>query len=600
MFVLYPDAGNQENIRVFSKQEINEYISLFGVGGVYYLRTACSENGKLIVEKKPVDATMAKAKKLVIDQPSNVKANDVEQVYYFPTTWENNNMIFTSSSDYQLTAYFSKNINFTADVTDANVVAVHPFIYTGAGRELVLSKKQLKSICNSIAGDNVFVKFIAAQKTNVTPILWSAGPCVENADAIYPNDSVRLQRNASSTAWRINIDQWAEQDVKMYWKGTSSIKVFLCDTCKGFTLNKANERVKLYKEVNINNDGTRDTLLLTKEELSELVQYADADGFMYFRFNNSAAGSLITIANVYEPEPEPEPEPQTQDLIPLVLDSTITLQADNIDDTYYITRAWENLSVEFITNAADSVYAYFGTTPDFEIYTDQPEFLAVHPFYIEDKQSHLQLSKKQVNSLFQATNADTIYVVFHSYYKTQLTPMAWNACRCAENSLEIKPRDQHALLANAAGAVFRIRYSQWKDHDVNLHWASDVMLYAFLADTCDFYLTATDYHVFNYDDVDIAPNGTMVIGDVVRDEAIFYGRLPENGFLYFRFYSEAPGLLTTSYEGAPQGPSVPDGPTTSVDNTTTDKPYQLYIAPDGHMYLLVGGKRYTILGQSLE
>jgi hypothetical protein len=307
---------------------------------------------------------------------------------------------------------------------------------------------------------------------------------------------------------------------------------------------------------------------------------------------------LITIANVYEPEPEQEPQPQ--DLIPLVLDSTITLEADDIETTYYITRAWENLSVEFITNAADSVYAYFGTTPDFEIYTDQPEYLAVHPFYIEGKQSHLQLSKKQVNSLFQATNADTIYVVFHSYYKTQLTPMAWNACRCAENSLEIKPRDQHALLANAAGAVFRIRYSQWKDHDVNLHWASDVMLYAFLADTCDFYLTATDYHVFNYDDVDIAPNGTMVIGDVVRDEAIFYGRLPENGFLYFRFYSEAPGLLTTSYEGAPQGPSVPDGPTTGVDNTTTDKPYQLYIAPDGHMYLLVGGKRYTILGQSLE
>ena len=64
--------------------------------------------------------------------------------------------------------------------------------------------------------------------------------------------------------------------------------------------------MKLYKEVTIASDGSRDTLMLSKDELAAVVQYADADGFMYFRFNNSATGSMIVIADVEEPiAPDP-------------------------------------------------------------------------------------------------------------------------------------------------------------------------------------------------------------------------------------------------------------------------------------------------------
>ena len=87
MFVLYPDAGNGENIRKFSKQEINDYISLFGEGGVYYMRTVTAEDGELIVEKQPLSEVMAKAKELKLDQPTPVAANDAEQLYYFPASW---------------------------------------------------------------------------------------------------------------------------------------------------------------------------------------------------------------------------------------------------------------------------------------------------------------------------------------------------------------------------------------------------------------------------------------------------------------------------------------------------------------------------------
>ena len=289
MFVLHPDKGNGENIRNFSKQEISDYISLFGEGGVYYMRTVSSEDGELVVEKKPMSEAMAKAIPLALDQASEVASDATEQVYYFPATWKDYSVLWTSTSSKQLTAQFSTSVDFS------NIVDTYVF-----SRELALSKKQMKAICDE-ATEHVFVKFVSSVPTTIIPTLWAAGACAESADELFVNDSVRLQRNATSTAWRVNIEQWAEQDVQLYWKGTSSMKIFLCDTCTGFTLNKSNQHVKLYKEITIANDGSRDTLTLTKDELAAVAQYADADGFMYFRFNNSATGSMIVIADIEEP-----------------------------------------------------------------------------------------------------------------------------------------------------------------------------------------------------------------------------------------------------------------------------------------------------------
>lgn len=593
MFVLYPDAGNGENIRKFSKQEILDYISLFGEGGVYYMRTACAEDGELIVEKQPMSEIMANAKALTLNQPTAVAANDAEQLYYFPASWENNSMLWTSSSDYPITAYFSAKAEFEANETDANVLETYTFAPAANGRELALSKKQMKAICDNVTGDLVFVKFVAAQKTNVTPALWSAGPCAENADELFVNDSVRLQRNATTTAWRVNINQWAQQDVKLYWKGTSSIRVFLCDTCKGFTLNKSNAHVKLYKEVAINSDGTRDTLLLTKDELAAVAEFADSDGYMYFRFNNSATGSLIVKANVVEPEPGPEPEPAK--VIALKLDSMIDVPMEDMQQTYCFTRDWENISVEFTTNTADSVIAYMGTKADFELFEPETGYIAQYPFFKQNDQSRLQLSAKQLSTLLNSSIADTIFVSFYAFDDVQITPILWNACACVENSFELMPNDQKVLAANSENTIYRVNYSQWQAHDVRLHWAGSLTLWAYLGYICDFNLSATNKYVLNGNDVDILPNDTMVIGEEVRMKAIDWGRLPADGFLYFRFHGQSEGVLTSSIINRGNG-----GPTTGIDNVSSDvQRHQLFCTPEGVIYILVDGERYTLLGEKL-
>lgn len=598
MFVLSPDAGNGENIRVFTKQDIADYISAFGEGGVYYLRTVCAEDGELIVEKKPMSEEMQKAQSLALEQSAAVAANDKEQVYYFPKEWANYNVIWTSASDYQVTAYFANNVTFAADETHPSVVATYKFAPAAEGRELALSKKQMKEICDNVTGDHVFVKFVAAQKTQITPVLWGASPCVENADEIYVNDSIRLQRNASTTAWRVNIAQWAQQDVKLYWKGTSSIKMFLCDTCKGFTLNKTNQHVKLYKEVSVNTDGTRDTLLLTKDELASVAQYADGDGFLYFRFNNAATGSLIVKAEVSEQEPPIIPEPETAKA--LVLDEAVDVLADDIEHVYYFTKDWANLSVEFEANSADSITAYFGKTADFNIFGREADYVAAYPFYVENNQSRLQFSAKQINTLLSSNATDTLFVVFYSYNATQVTPMLWHVCACVENSMELMPVDRKVLLSLTYNDVYRVKYSEWQKHDVRLHWNSDVALRAYLADTCDFKLTPKNKHVLNKSNVDILPNDTMIIGEEVRTLVINEGRLPDDGFLYFRFYSQDSGILTTSYPGS-SDPGNNPGTGTGVDNTVVgDALRRIICTPDGTIYILVGEDRYTILGEKLQ
>ena len=107
-------------------------------------------------------------------------------------------------------------------------------------------------------------------------------------------------------------------------------------------------------------------------------------------------------------------------------------------------------------------------------------------------------------------------------------------------------------------------------------------------------ITLKYINILNKKNYAIGANGSITIGKDVRTEAIDKGRLPDDGFLYFRFYSTEAGLLTTSFI---QNGS---GSTTDIDDVTVQSTHQLFIAPDGRMYLYVDGKRYNILGQVVD
>lgn len=570
MFVLNPDAGNNEHIRDFSKKEIQEYISLFGKGGLYYLRTVGSEDGALVIEPKPMSEDMSKAILLQPYETVNVPANATEQVYYFSTDYKDYSILLSSSVNCNARAYFSHSVSFDASDEDKSVIDSYMFAPAEGGSALQLSQRQMSKLCNAASTDYIFIKFVSDKAFDLTPQLWEVGSCGGATDEIQYIDSVTLKKRAFSTAWRVNINEWAKQDVMLYWRGASSLQMYLCDACKGFNVNATNEHVKLYKKVVVETDGSRDAIVLTKEELRAVASHADSDGFLYMFFDNSTTGALVVKPYVAE-----QPIPVSA---ALRIDSTFNLLAGEIDTVYHFTNAWKDMSVELVAPTTDTtnITAYFAATMNIDI--TGTSYIAAYPFTIEENQSRLQLSAKQISNLLRYSKDGKIYVVFHADRNVQVTPKLWSACDCVRESYELLLGASEHIPARSQDVVYRINYNQWKDYDVTLSWNGYTSMMAYLAYDCDFNLSADNKYVLNKEDIEIKPNDSIVIGENVRKRAIDMGLLPEDGFLYFRFYSTSAGTLSSSYTSLPVDPCELVKPFTvpsslSLNTTEADSVY---------------------------
>jgi hypothetical protein len=223
----------------------------------------------------------------------------------------------------------------------------------------------MSSLCSNAIGDHMFVKFVTKQATIFTPSLWSASYCAENSNELYLNQMVSLQKNSTFTAWRVNIEEWAQQDVQLFWRGSGSVKIYLGDTCK-YTPSQTNQHVKYYREVKVPTNGPRDTLTITKTELENLVQYADADGYLYFRFNNRNTGNLEVLADVVEPVFPTSP--CVANSIELKANDQLTLNLDIAFTIYRIEyAAWKDKGISLSWTGTTDLHTFVAETCTFAV-----------------------------------------------------------------------------------------------------------------------------------------------------------------------------------------------------------------------------------------
>jgi hypothetical protein len=52
--LLQPNAGNEEHIYAMTKNEVNDFISQYGLGGIYYVKMMAGETAEVVLEKKPM------------------------------------------------------------------------------------------------------------------------------------------------------------------------------------------------------------------------------------------------------------------------------------------------------------------------------------------------------------------------------------------------------------------------------------------------------------------------------------------------------------------------------------------------------------------
>lgn len=586
-FELKPDAGNGENVLDLSQQAIRDIVNTFGKGGIFYARILSSEKAGLAIERQAVEGPLAKAVKLDLDKSVAVRANDAEQVFYFPTEWKKRGLEFTSTIKTPIDVYVSKSIDFQATIDDPNVIGVYDFTTSGSGAYWQMSRNEMNSLCSNAKEEYVYVKFVSKSATSITPLRWNLCECVQESNDMPLNDKLSIKAKKSATIYRVHYDSWKGGDLTLTWSAFDNMKAYLVDTCSGFPLTSTNEHVLLYNEFKVN-QGV-DSLVITAGQMASFANEVDADGYLYFRFDAKSEGELF-VKKVQNSSPVTPPSTPTTAL--LQLDSTIILTANHIDTTYHFTDDWEDISIEFVANTEDTTYitAYFATTKNIDL--KAANYVAAYPFTIQENGSRLQLSAMQIRTILNSTKDGVVYVVFMADRNVQVTPTLWNACACATKSYEFAIEGTQPIEANTHDIVYRVNYKHWKDYDVSLHWDGKSTLWAYLAYTCDFNLTATNMYVLNSSDVDILANDTMVIGEEVREKAIGHSLLPEDGFLYFRCYTEDDGVVTPTF--------YPVNPDTSVDNVIVDKQRNRIICtPDGRIYILVGDDKYTILGEKL-
>lgn len=565
-----------------TKKQINDAVETSD--GIFYAKAISESAGKLTIERCPKQEAVV-VTPMQYGTAISLTANDTNRIFSFPATWGATQ--FVAPTEYITAMYVSNVPNFGILNANTDWRKVYTFEREGNNRVLYLSETEMSVLSGSTIDGSFYVRFVCNAPIILTPDKWEASDCATQSQLIRNGEKA----NAKDRLFRLSYDEWKGYDFSIKWSGNKTISVYFADDCT-FEFDEADPHVIYSTSI-----ARRGTVVVDAATIEQWNSSVDADGYIYLRANTTTTGTLtFTSDKPADVDPEPEPEPEPIRPIALQLNTPINVLADNVDQAYYFTQDWANQSVEFEANTADSIVAYFGTTPDFDIFNADADYVAAYPFFIEDNQSRLQLSTKQLSTLLTENASDTIFVLFYSYNATQVTPMLWNVCACVENSLELMSTDQKMLLANNYNTVYRIKYNQWQNYDVRLLWNSDVTLSAYLGYTCDFKLTVKNKYVLNKSQVDISPNDSMIIGEEVRTKAIDEGKLPDDGFLYFKFYSTDSGILTTSHPDKGNTPGVGTG----VDGTVVgDALRRVICTPDGHIYILVDGNRYTLLGEQL-
>ena len=365
MLELLPDAGSGENVYVLTKDMILDYIDRLEKGGIYYVRFVSTESAELVVEKQPIAGPMADAIRLEVNENVKVDANDVEQVYYFPLSWSKRNIQFVSSVNTPVKAYFAKDVVFEANDTESLLIATKGFVVQDGEMQLSLSEKELNALCDVVDGDFVFVKFVASKATTITPLYWDACVCAKASAEIYTEDYVAIPRRNTNSVWRIYYDDWKKYDTKLYWEGSSSVKVYLLETCSG-TLSTSGGSTVLYHQFVVKS-GKTDTLTITSDQWKSWADRVSEDGYLYFRFNANSVGNLSVTSTLVDIPVVPT-SPCVANSIELKANDQLTLNLDSAFTVYRINyNDWVNNGMTLTWKGTEPLHTFVAETCEFAV-----------------------------------------------------------------------------------------------------------------------------------------------------------------------------------------------------------------------------------------
>lgn len=358
-YEIHPDAGNGENIFVMSRQDIADLIDFADNGGVLYMRAIAVENAELIIEKQPISGPMANAIRLEFNQAAPVKANDVNQVYYFPTSWKVRDLLLTSENKTAMTAYFYGDVELTQPLGAYDFSTIDNETYLG------ISVKELGDLLKNYKEEYVFVVFNAKQNTSITPSKWEVCPCVQTTSRVDLGDTVALKAR-TTVSYRVDYNTWCKNNVTIKWSAKNKMKLAVADTCAGFTLADTDPHVLQYKLYENSSSKQLDSIVIAGETIRTWADRVDENGFLYLRCNANVAGSLIIS---YEPDQTIVPSnPCVANSIELKANDQLTLNLDSAFTIYRINyNEWVATGATLTWTGLEPLHTFVAETCEFAV-----------------------------------------------------------------------------------------------------------------------------------------------------------------------------------------------------------------------------------------
>ncbi len=235
-----------------------------------------------------------------IDTPVALTAN-TDTVLLFPVgEWTSEYLQFRWDGDTSVCVYISSTCEF--DIATENYYVLDSLLLeVPKGQEHYeynLRPADFARLASLSVNGSLYIRFRTSEAGNLTLTNWEE-TCVTRGVLVEPEDVVTIGGNTHTTIYKFYVDDFKEKDIRLIWKGNSSLDAFFAQRCD-FNLTSTNRYVldpSPYKFV-----AGEDSVDINTATWTDWADYQD-EGFIYARFVNKQTGELtFKVVTDYTPE----------------------------------------------------------------------------------------------------------------------------------------------------------------------------------------------------------------------------------------------------------------------------------------------------------
>lgn len=402
----------------------------------------------------------------------------------------------------------------------------------------------------------------------------SSQACIKDARRLALTDGTRVLANDSLSTYLFPFKDWLTEadSVALYWEGTEPAHIWLNGNNCEFEIDvqhswdnfiiPANEEVHLPK----------DYLNLGLREVP------DSTGFLFAKIFSAEEGICSTRPLL----------PETKGATMLQFDSTYQVSAGE-NSFFCFPISWESIKWEAQTRKKVTLYLH-----------TSPEQAPVDSFSFDlenDARRVLFWSKPEMALIKPHAIGELLFVRFRSSADFRLTPLSLSDLSpCVNKATRLRSGVTYPC---SKDNIFGLYYSDWEGYPMQIQWVApqtNALQKIFIADTCEFQLRWDTYStkkrcVYYHQ----TPRGgeTFTIDSTTIAE--WKSRVTADGYFYLRI--TAGGTITFT-NNKPEEEEPEDTPT-GWFYVEPETEYRKVIH-NGQIYILRGGKTYTITGQSVK